>query len=62
MTICFVMKAVECPSHLGVDENESQCDRIIDLESCYCAIFTKVSLNYINLTFQQSPFYFCLLK
>ncbi len=35
-----VIQAVDCPFNLGT---ESQCGRVVDEVSCYCATFTKVS-------------------
>ena len=45
--IQFIIKAVNCPFNLGL---ESQCGRVVDQESCYCASFTQVQIKEkINL-------------
>ena len=46
--IQFIIKAVNCPFNLGL---ESQCGRVVDQESCYCASFTQVQIKRKNQLF-----------
>ena len=52
-------QAVKCPFNLG---SESQCGRIIDQTSCYCATFTKVyeSIKFVSHFFMLLSFVKCV--